>query len=38
MNEHQAEFELTKPLALDDMNTIKTTFTEHYAEIKDSPH
>lgn len=38
VNEHQAEFQLTKPLALDDMNTIKTTFTEHYAEIKDSPH
>lgn len=38
VNEHQAEFQLTKPLALDDMNTIKTTFTERYAEIKDSPH
>ena len=38
VNEHQAEFQLTKPLALEDMNTIKTTFTEHYAEIKDSPH
>ena len=38
VNEHQGEFQLTKPLALEDMNTIKTTFTEHYAEIKDSPH
>lgn len=38
VNEHQAEFQLTNPLALDDMNTIKTTFTERYAEIKDSPH
>ncbi len=38
VNEHQAEFQLTKPLASDDMNTIKTTFTERYAEIKESPH
>ena len=38
VNAHQYTFQLTKPLALDDMNTIKTTFTERYAEIKDSPH
>ena len=38
VNAHQYTFGLTKPLTLDDMNTIKTTFTERYAEIKDSPH
>ena len=38
VNAHQYTFRLTEPLALDDMNTIKTTFTERYAEIKGSPH
>ena len=38
VNENQATFQLTQPLTPEDMNTIKTQFTEHYAEIKESPH
>ena len=38
VNEHQGELKLKQALTPEDMTIIKKKFTEHYAEIKDSPH
>ena len=38
VNAHRYTFQLRAALPPRSMDTIKTKFTEHYAEIKDSPH
>lgn len=38
VNEHQGDLQLKQALTPEDMAVIKKQFTEHYAEIKDSPH
>ena len=38
VNAHRYTFQLKAALPPRSMDTIKTKFTEHYAEIKDSPH
>ena len=38
VNAHQGDLQLKQALTPEDMAIIKQQFTEHYAEIKDSPH
>src|SRR3990167_2413910 len=38
VNGHQGDLKLKRVLTLEDIAAIKKQFTEHYAQIKDSPH